>query len=170
MVNYFAIQEIDLFVVSCSKHIGQIEISSFEEIQSNMNIHKCAICHEDDSNHSTICNHKFHQSCLNQWIEHCKSVSVTPTCPLCRENLVQEQSANNSEIYIPIQDSVYNERNFYRDFRPSQSQQRSISNMLGYPEHSESSNITIGIGYLEPREFSNVVLGYLPQRTIITNQ
>lgn len=44
----------------------------------------CSIC-LDDSNRSlqtTICNHKFHGSCLNTWLE------TNSTCPLCRAQIV----------------------------------------------------------------------------------
>ena len=40
---------------------------------------KCSICLESlDKIHSTVCNHDFHEECINKWLE------TKTTCPLCR--------------------------------------------------------------------------------------
>ena len=43
----------------------------------------CSICLEIIHNNPniTICNHKFHRNCLNQWLNH------NNTCPMCRTTL-----------------------------------------------------------------------------------
>jgi len=43
----------------------------------------CSICLEKihSNPNITICNHKFHRNCLNQWLNH------NNTCPMCRTTL-----------------------------------------------------------------------------------
>jgi hypothetical protein len=43
----------------------------------------CSICHCDDIKDTitTACNHKFHESCLNEWL------NIKANCPLCRHAL-----------------------------------------------------------------------------------
>lgn len=44
----------------------------------------CSICLESINTNTTytICNHKFHHSCLSTWIQN------NNTCPLCRTQLI----------------------------------------------------------------------------------
>ena len=72
--------------------------------------HICAICFEGiDENQrrsGANCNHVFHDSCLNTWIETQRETMITegyqlPTsCPLCRANLFDEASTDETGARI----------------------------------------------------------------------
>ncbi len=55
----------------------------------------CAVCLEPfnpDTLHRVLgCNHGFHASCIDEWLK------TNMTCPMCRYNLVSEQSANGTD-------------------------------------------------------------------------
>jgi hypothetical protein len=85
---------------------------------------KCSICLEhllhEQSQKTTTCNHTFHQTCLDIWIqEH-------TTCPLCRQNIP------GCAIQIP-------------QLHISQEDQRLISTLL--PEVHERSG---SVNYINP--------------------
>lgn len=41
----------------------------------------CSICYEENSDCRIICNHTFHITCIDKWIDR------NPSCPLCRTNV-----------------------------------------------------------------------------------
>jgi hypothetical protein len=42
----------------------------------------CAICLNNNGTFiKTVCNHEFHENCLNEWIKYKEN------CPICRQNL-----------------------------------------------------------------------------------
>ena len=42
----------------------------------------CAICLNNNGTFiKTVCNHEFHEDCLNEWIKYKEN------CPICRQNL-----------------------------------------------------------------------------------
>jgi len=50
---------------------------------------ECPICLLDDSNKKivkTICDHEFHEDCINNYIESKRTETVIP-CPICRQNI-----------------------------------------------------------------------------------
>ncbi len=54
----------------------------------------CSICHENECDMITDCNHSFHRRCLNRWTER------RQTCPVCRHELYNEESEDDSEIGV----------------------------------------------------------------------
>src|SRR5579863_5026519 len=52
----------------------------------------CSICLGEASDMTTVCNHSFHQSCIDEWLEG------YDTCPYCRHLLVIREE--NNEDYI----------------------------------------------------------------------
>ena len=52
----------------------------------------CSICHENECDMITDCNHSFHRRCLNRWTER------RQTCPVCRHELYNEESEDDSEL------------------------------------------------------------------------
>ena len=74
--------------------------SLFLKLQSNHNKrnyfgykeNKCCICYKNIGKQNVIitnCNHTFHSTCLLKWTNKNKS------CPLCRNNLYDEDNTNN---------------------------------------------------------------------------
>ena len=51
----------------------------------------CSICHENECDMITDCNHSFHRRCLNRWTER------RQTCPVCRHELYNEESEDDDE-------------------------------------------------------------------------
>jgi hypothetical protein len=47
---------------------------------------ECSICCETSADYITHCGHAFHNSCITEW------ASISNTCPLCREMLIDMQS------------------------------------------------------------------------------
>jgi hypothetical protein len=101
-----------------------------------MNVgHYCSICYEDGTDYSTVCNHRFHQACLNLWTEQCRNILQTPSCPLCRRDIIHEQP-NNSEIYISNTSfPISQEYEFFRNFGITDNRMQTWNNMLGEREN-----------------------------------
>jgi hypothetical protein len=65
----------------------------------------CPICHEEFSKtpeqavYKTDCGHLFHNNCLNRVCETSEKNSITPTCPLCREDLNNENSDQCTDVW-----------------------------------------------------------------------
>jgi hypothetical protein len=67
----------------------------------------CPICLNELSKQNvctTICNHRFHTSCL---IKYSLTKKVTVQCPLCRNELIKKSNNNPSAIY-----SLFGEMNY----------------------------------------------------------
>ena len=65
----------------------------------------CPICHEEFSKtpeqavYKTDCGHVFHNNCLNRLCETSEKNSITPKCPLCREDLYNEKSDQCTDVW-----------------------------------------------------------------------
>lgn len=60
---------------------------------------KCPICLESlDKIFTTVCNHDFHESCINTWLE------TKNTCPLCRHDLKDNVVELNTDIRNSLMD------------------------------------------------------------------
>lgn len=54
----------------------------------------CAICLNNNGTFiKTVCNHEFHENCLNEWIKYKEN------CPICRQNL---ENFDFKNIFISI--------------------------------------------------------------------
>ena len=59
---------------------------------------ECSICYTNiNQNQLTTlsCNHYFHNECVTNWINTQISSSITPTCPICRNNTITEYIFDN---------------------------------------------------------------------------
>jgi hypothetical protein len=55
----------------------------------------CAICLNNNGTFiTTICNHKFHEHCLNEWTQYREN------CPICRGNLYRFDFKKELMIFI----------------------------------------------------------------------
>ena len=60
---------------------------------------KCSICHEQNCNTITNCEHYFHRSCLEQW------VIQRPNCPVCRTTINLESNEVELNLNSNINES-----------------------------------------------------------------
>lgn len=58
----------------------------------------CPICQiefdEGEKSRPTVtlvCEHMFHQHCMSEWVEQCKTVETTASCPMCRAVLSEHE-------------------------------------------------------------------------------
>ena len=80
---------------------------------------KCSICHEQNCNTITNCEHYFHRSCLEQW------VIQRPNCPVCRTTINLE----SNEVELSL-DSNINESESDDDETNLNSIRIDITNMM----------------------------------------
>ena len=69
---------------------------------------KCEICHDNINEGDilrmvNICNHSFHQECVDSWFEN------NTICPYCRCNVMENITTDNLEINTETQDTPNNE-------------------------------------------------------------
>ena len=59
----------------------------------------CAICYDNLSKNTTTiegCNHTFHSQCIHKWINN----TNTPSCPLCRCQIITRSMRSKKHIII----------------------------------------------------------------------
>ena len=64
------------------------EIINIKSIPDNIHITNCSICLEKINNNNISyinCNHTFHSTCINKWIETNQKNGLEINCPNCRE-------------------------------------------------------------------------------------
>ena len=84
----------------------------------------CAICLNNNGTFiKTVCNHEFHEDCLNEWIKYKEN------CPICRQNL---ENFDFKNAFISI---VY-------DIPPLRISRSDISK-FGFPSTASSSISTL---------------------------
>ena len=70
--------------------------------------HECIICFEQIDNKEIIklnklnifpieCDHKYryHSICINKWIKDSINNNITPSCPLCRNDIITDEIIGN---------------------------------------------------------------------------
>ena len=70
-------------------------MKNMKNMKNNLgNFNKCSICLDKiyfkKNTYTTICNHIYHKSCINKWL------NISKTCPICREVLVNTNSYTNT--------------------------------------------------------------------------
>lgn len=65
---------------------------------------ECSICYTNisyDQFNALSCNHYFHDSCINSWINTQINSEITPSCPICRCNTITDIVFDNTYSDIP---------------------------------------------------------------------
>lgn len=71
----------------------------------------CGICLEEvsetDSKHVSICNHTFHEKCINKFTEQCSHRYKNLKCPMCRKEWNDTQRRRSSSTGSDISDITF---------------------------------------------------------------
>ena len=64
----------------------------------------CEICHDNINNNDilrtiNVCNHSFHQECVDSWFEN------NTICPYCRGNVIETVNVNEHELNLDLESS-----------------------------------------------------------------
>ena len=97
----------------------EMYVINFSRVNSNSNLsdnsHEdiCSICYlekEEDKYEFWECNHKFHLDCAKEWIIR----KITrPTCPLCRNNKLNNNYENMIVPELEINNSNYSRKKLF---------------------------------------------------------
>ncbi|KAJ6696569.1 hypothetical protein OIU85_002965 [Salix viminalis] len=79
--------------------LGQIPVVSYESGLNNQ-VTGCTICLGEFSDGEKVrvlpkCSHGFHVQCIDKWL------SLHSSCPLCRQTISLDRSANNGDVDVP---------------------------------------------------------------------
>ena len=105
---------LSVVVYSYPRHIEvcEVYIDSFGPPPKPVNDveQTCCICTDEYSSGEMrqglyCCGHGFHRHCIRHWVKHQKQSNQIPTCPVCRQDIVQPQTSRDEEIDDESDDS-----------------------------------------------------------------